>query len=136
MNRITSFLPGLSLAVLFFVTSADAQSERRMSADVPFDFTVGGVSLPAGHYEFLGAGDTLVQILGADGRNVFTLPSASIQPNGIPEKSALKFAYVDGHHVLFQIWNERAAIGSEFPSRNNYVESVNPTVIDGTVTGR
>lgn len=136
MKRITSILPGLSLAFLFFVTSADAQSERRMTADIPFEFSVGGVSLPPGHYEFLSAGPNIVQVLGADRRSVFALQAAAVQTNGYPEKSAIKFAVVGGQHVLFQIWNELAASGSEFPYQNTSVEWASHATVDGTVTDR
>ncbi len=135
MNRITSFLSGVSLAALFFVTSADAQSEKRMTADVPFEFTVGGVSLPAGHYEFLDNGANFVQVVGASRRSVF-LPSTSTQASGYQEKSTLKFAYIDGHYVLFQIWNELAANGRELPYANTSGEVAQPSTADGTVTVR
>jgi hypothetical protein len=135
MNRIISFLSGVSLAALFFVTSADAQSEKRITADVPFEFTVGGISLPAGHYEFLDTGANFVQLVGASRRSLF-LPSSSTQASGYQEKSTLKFAYIDGHYVLFQIWNELAAHGSEFPYDNTSRAVAKPSTPDGTVAVR
>jgi hypothetical protein len=114
MKRIANILTGLSLTVLFFAASAHAQFEQRMTANIPFEFTVGNVALPAGQYEFLNAGDNIVQVRGADRRTVFTLSSTSTQPNAFPEKSTLKFVNVDGHHVLVQIWNNLAGNGSEF----------------------
>ena len=53
MNRVTNILTILSLAVVFFVASAHAQfDEPRVVANIPFEFTVGTLSLPAGEYEF------------------------------------------------------------------------------------
>jgi hypothetical protein len=97
-----------------------------MTVNIPFEFTVGSVSLPAGQYEFIRTDDDIYQVRDADGRSLFAMPSASIQANGVPEKSALKFAAVDGRHVLVQIWNEQADIGSEFRPEQSYVEQ--PTI--------
>jgi hypothetical protein len=136
MKRIASILTGLSLAVLFLAASAHAQFKQRITANIPFEFTVGSISLPAGQYEFLGTGDKIVQVRGADRRSVFTLSSASIQANGLSEKSMLKFATVDGHHVLVQIWNDLAGNGNEFLYGNTSVELAKHPTIDGTVTDR
>jgi hypothetical protein len=139
MKRTASILTGLSLAVLSFVASAHAQSDaHRMTANIPFEFTVGNVSLPAGQYEFLraGAGANIILVRDADGRTRFTVPTGSIQGNGFPEKSALKFATVDGRHVLVQIWNESADSGAEFTYGHTSVELAEPTTVHGTVTDR
>lgn len=40
----------LSLLVILTVVSAPAQTTRQLSASVPFDFTVGQTTLPAGKY--------------------------------------------------------------------------------------
>ena len=135
MKRFANTLTGLSLAVLFFVASAHAQSGQ-ITANIPFDFTVGSISLPAGQYEFVDTGSEIVQVRGADRRTLYTLSSASIQASQISEKSMLKFATVDGHHVLVQIWNELAANGKEFPYGHASAELAKHASIDGTVTDR
>ena len=126
MKRIASILTGLSLAVLFFVASAHADSGQRMTANIPFEFNVGNISLPAGQYEFIRNDNDIYQIRYADGRSLFALASNSILANEVSEKSGLKFATVDGRRVLIQIWNERADIGSNFYQGQSYVEQ--PTV--------
>ena len=133
MKRIASILTGLSLAVLFFVASADAESRQRMTASIPFEFTVGSISLPAGQYEFIRTDNDIYQVRDADGRSLFAMASASIQANALRERSMLKFATVDGRHVLVQIWNERADIGNEFRHGQFYGEQ--PT-IPGALAGR
>jgi len=133
MKRIAGILTGLSLAVLFFVASAHAESGQRMTANIPFEFNVGDISLPAGQYEFIRNDDDIYQIRDADGRSLFALAATSIQANGVPDKSTLKFATVDGRHVLVQIWNERADIGTEFYHGQSYVE---PPTVHGAVADR
>jgi hypothetical protein len=136
MKRIASILTGRSLAVLFFGGSAHAQSEQRMSGNIPFDFTVGTLSLPAGQYEFRGVGSNIIQLRDSDGRSVFALSSAPVEANGLPEKSTLKFAVVNRHHVLIQIWNDLAGNGDEFPYGNASLESARQRTIEGTVADR
>jgi hypothetical protein len=136
MKRIASILTGLSLAVLFFGTSAHAQSERRMFGNIPFDFTVGSLSLPAGQYEFRAVGNDIIQIRDADGRSLLTLSSAPVEANRFPEKSALKFAVVNGHHVLIQIWNDLAGNGNEFPYGSASLEAATQRTIEKTDADR
>jgi hypothetical protein len=137
VNRISSILTGLSLAILFFVGSAHAQYDgQRMTANVPFEFTVGSISFPAGQYEFVRTGPNLVLIRDADGRSMFTVASAAIEAGVLPGKSALKFATVDGHHVLVQIWNDVAGSGNEFLNGNTSVELSKFPATHDTVTDR
>jgi hypothetical protein len=115
MNRVTNILTGLSLAVLFFVASAHAQfDEPRVVADIPFEFTVGTLSLPAGQYQFQRTESGFVAVRDASGRALFTLAGASLEDNGTPRKSTLKFVTVQGRQFLTQVWNEQAHSGYEF----------------------
>jgi hypothetical protein len=93
-----------------------------MTANIPFEFTTGNTSLPAGQYDFLRTGDNILQVRDRNGRSVFTMASASVQANQLPEKSMLKFVIVDGRHVLIQIWNERTSMGYEFVDRQSSLE--------------
>ena len=130
MKRIASILIGLSLGLLFFVASAHALDDTKiMTANIPFEFTVGSISFPAGQYKFLRVGDNTFQVRDADGRSLFIMATAPIRPNEPPEKSMLKFANVDGRHVLIQIWNGHAAMGNEFENKQYHVElAKRPTV--------
>jgi hypothetical protein len=136
MKRVASILTGLSLAVLFCAASAHAQSEQRVTANIPFDFAVGSISLPAGQYEFTRTGVNLYLVRDADGRSLFTAASNLIEPKGRTDKSALKFNNVSGHHVLVQIWNDLAGVGNEFQYGHPYEELANRPTIDGNVVGR
>ena len=123
MKRMTSMLFALSLTVLFMAASAPAQVENRMTATVPFDFTVGNISLPAGQYEFLGVGNNVVRIINADRHSVYTLPTTSVQMNGGTDKSTVRFATVDGRHLLVQLWNDLSENGSAFRYERGLEES-------------
>ena len=136
MNRIANILTGLSLAVWFFGASAHAQSEQRVSGNIPFDFTVGSLSLPAGQYEFRGVGNNIIQLRDSHGRSVFALSSVPVEANGLPQKSTFKFTVVNGHHVLIQIGNDLAGTGNEFPYGNASLEAARQRTIEGTLADR
>ncbi len=73
MNRIANLLTGLSLAVLFFSASAYAQNDgQKLIADVPFEFTVGRVALPPGHYAFVHTSSYIFQVIAANGHSWLT----------------------------------------------------------------
>jgi hypothetical protein len=136
MNRIANILTGLSLAVLFFGASPHAQSEQRMSGNIPPAFTGGALSLLAGQYEFRGVGNNIIQLRDSHGRSVFALSSAPVEANGLPQKSTFKFAVVNGHHVLIQIGNDLAGNGNEFPYGNASLEAARQRTIEGTLADR
>jgi hypothetical protein len=115
MKRFINMFAGLSLAVLFFAASAHAQYEsQRIVANIPFDFTVGKLSLPAGQYDFLRTGAGIFVIRDARGNSLFTGVTSRTQPGDHPDQSMLRFSKVDGHYALLEIWNEQDSVGNEF----------------------
>jgi hypothetical protein len=137
MKHIAGTLTGLSLAVLFFVGSAHAQYDaQRITANVPFEFTVGNVSLPAGQYDFLRTGTNIFQVRNAEGHSVYTMAGFTIEESGPENKSTLKFAIVQGRHVLIQIWNQAAAMGNGFQIKPSYVDAANEPAIHAISAGR
>lgn len=112
MNRITRILTGFSLAVLFFAGAAYAEDGQVVQANIPFEFTVGSTTLPAGQYQFRRTEDSLLLVRAADGRSLYSM--AYPLSNGVrPDKSMVKFDVVEGRHVLVQVWDERDNLGSE-----------------------
>ena len=125
MKRMTSILTGLSLAVLFSVATAPAQSGgQEITANIPFEFTAGNISFPAGQYRFIRSGPGLFLIRDADGRGQMVLAGAPVQQNGAPEQSNLKFASVNGRHVLVQIWSDVADSGNDFPESAKHLDGI------------
>ncbi len=134
MKRIATILTVLSLAVLSAAGLAQAQyAGQKLTANVPFDFTVGSLSFPAGQYDFTRSGEGLYLIREANGHAQMILAGAQVQQNGSPEKSNLKFEVVNGRHVLIQVWSEVAASGNDFPNGGPSVEFDKRTT-DVTIT--
>ena len=123
MKLIATILTGLSFAVLFFVAPAHAHYDgQRTVANILFEFRAGNISFPSGQYEFVRTGPNLVLVRNSAGRSLFVVASASIRPNWLPKKSMLKFATVDGRHILIQIWNDLASSSNEFSQVSTSVD--------------
>src|SRR5829696_1821437 len=100
------------LAVMMIIAasvSANAQSlEYRLTANIPFDFSVSGEKLPAGKYWVRrarqGSGDTIVQISSTDGHaNItrLTIPVITFNPT---KNGSLVFHRYGDEYFLSEIW--------------------------------
>jgi hypothetical protein len=111
------------LAVMMIIAasvSANAQSlQYRLTANIPFDFSVGSEKLPAGKYWISRAqqsnGDTVVQIRSTDlHSNVtrFTIPVLVSNP---VKNSSLVFHRYGDEYFLAEIWPVGSVTGRELP---------------------
>ncbi len=102
------------------VTSTKAQTlEYKITANIPFDFTVADKKFQAGEYLFgrsqPNAGDTLVQIRSVDGHanlNRLTVPVVRLNSQ---DKATLVFHRYGDEYFLFQIWPAGANTGRALP---------------------
>jgi hypothetical protein len=101
-------------------TSANAQTlQYKLTANIPFDFTVADKKFEAGEYSFgraqQTAGDTVVQIRSTDGHaslNRLTVPVLRPTPE---DTGTLVFHRYGDEYFLFQIWPAGASTGRALP---------------------
>lgn len=129
------------LAVMMIIAasvSANAQSlNYRLTANIPFDFSVAGQKLPAGKYWINRAqqsnGDTIVQIRSTDGHsNIthFTIPVFGYEP---VETSSLVFRRYGDEYFLSEIWPVGAVTGRELTKSRAERELARKAQDNGTV---
>ncbi|HVP41935.1 MAG TPA: hypothetical protein VMS96_00805 [Terriglobales bacterium] len=115
----------IALLLLTGAVSAVAQSSA-VTAEVPFSFQAGNLSLAPGVYTLTRAndyGDRLI-IRGADGRGGF-LPSASIvQSPNLQTQGKLVFNHTDSGYVLSQVWIAGRNIGEQYAAPAASMKSV------------
>jgi hypothetical protein len=112
------------LAVMTIVAasvSANAQSlNYRLTANIPFDFSVAGKKLPAGKYWINRAqqsnGDTVVQIRSTDGHSNLTRLTMPVLAYNPVEKSTLVFHRYGDEYFLSEIWPAGGLTGRELPT--------------------
>lgn len=106
----------LSLLLSLAVSSTQAQSAKSVVVTIPFDFTVGGKTLPAGDYIVKRStqySEDGIQILRKDsggGAFVLTIP---IQSGAAKETSKLVFNRYDDQYFLSQVWASGSSYGRE-----------------------
>ncbi|HEU4388372.1 MAG TPA: hypothetical protein VFV34_11285 [Blastocatellia bacterium] len=103
-KRVLMVLTTLSLFVALAGVSAFAQSDMRLRANIPFEFSVGHKMLPAGEYRVWKTSEGALAIRREDCRvsQVFIVNQA--QTGATPTESKLIFNRYGDQYFLSQIW--------------------------------
>jgi hypothetical protein len=113
---IYSVFAAVVLICLFAVSSAKAQSTNRMvlQADIPFEFTIGNVTLPAGKYTVGNASDSsdILRLRSADGHSRALVQMNSIIGNA-DNNAKLVFSRYGNHYFFAQAWMPATRTGLE-----------------------
>ena len=108
MNKQTfKTLLVLNLLLILTAVSVLAQSSRSKVTNIPFSFTVGDKTLPAGQYTFeryRACGDNIWLVQSRDGRSSALVTTQSVRSAEPQEKSKLVFRRYGGQYFLSQIW--------------------------------
>jgi hypothetical protein len=113
---------GLLAVMIIIAASVSAQAQTlsyRLTANIPFDFSVAGKKLPAGKYWINRAqqnsGDMVVQISSTDGHsNVLRLTIPVSAPNAV-KSGLLVFHRYGEEYFLSEIWPAGGVTGRELP---------------------
>ena len=96
-----------------------AQSSQMLMVKVPFDFTVGKVSLPAGSYSvsWIGSIQTHLQLTNKDGKEgvIERINPVGLNPGQVSEATKLIFHRYGDQYFLAQFWNLGSETGYELP---------------------
>ena len=97
--------------------TALAQVVDPVEADVPFDFTVRRMSMPAGHYTLkrLGSDPEVMEIIGPDYRHPFVFLVESAQVSQTLKRGELIFDRVGDRYFLSEVFEGGTNIGVEVP---------------------
>jgi hypothetical protein len=96
--------------------AAQAQS-KDPTVNIPFEFMIGGMRLPAGEYVVQAVTQNMFVIKSKDGKSseeVFTLPDG----DGAAGEPKLVFIVYDGKHFLSEVWtgNAKSVVTTEYPN--------------------
>ena len=122
--QIVNVLTKVSLlsAMLLVTCVASAQGQslaNRITANIPFDFSVGEKKLPAGRYSVSRvnqtSGDAVLSVADDDGNAKvirLTNPTERLRPIS---KATLVFHHYGDQYFLFQVWPAGATTGRQLP---------------------
>jgi len=101
MKRITANALSMMALVLLFTAASYAQD---VQVTVPFEFTAGDTTFPAGEYRLTVAENHVLTLSNRDlGSGVFTMTAYSIS-SLTRSKSGLEFQFQDGRAALTEVW--------------------------------
>ena len=114
------FLTLCLLAVGGVVANAQIDTLTQIQANVPFAFSVGDTTLPAGKYQIRTPYDNVPSVLelqSANGRTrvLFETVDAQTRADQPASKTELVFDKVGDQYFLSQVWEAGSASGSELP---------------------
>ncbi|MGQ0542431.1 MAG: hypothetical protein ACT4O9_11370 [Blastocatellia bacterium] len=106
MKKIIQICSFLTLALVFSAVSANAQSETKVEASIPFAFSIGDKTLPAGNYDIKvnssSSGTVNVTFFNEDGESV--LIALAVREGEVREsKPELRFDVDGERRVLANI---------------------------------
>ena len=106
VKGLTIFTLMVALAILTSVVSANAQSDLRVTADIPFEFVVGNHTMAAGEYTvkaFTRGGGALA-IVGKNSGEMVVRLADPIAPTNKRKPARLVFHRYGQSYFLAQIW--------------------------------
>ena len=105
---------------MLMAVAAHAQTPRVQTASVPFDFNVGGRTLPAGEYRVERINPqsypAAVVLRSKDGRLSLTLLTRNTESNGTEGDARLVFNRYGERYFLAQVWHAADPTGLQLPT--------------------
>lgn len=122
MKKITA-KAALLMTFVFGLTVAGYSQQPLLKANVPFEFSVGPKTFPAGEYQVIRISPQVLTLRASDSSSVTTFVTEPITTLLSRENPKLKFETAGGQYVLTEIWPDGAASGFQLVAKKhvNYV---------------
>ena len=118
------------LALAGITGTGKALAQQQIRATVPFEFTVGNKTLPAGTYSISQISDDVIAIRDNDARS--GMLSMTSEATNLRSKNVLVFDKYNGHYFLREVLCESGKMNVSLPwskseTRARELEAKNPT---------
>jgi hypothetical protein len=116
-NMISRNVVLLSLLVAVAAVSVMAQVRSRVTAQIPFAFSVANQTMPAGSYaiQSQAGANQMVLIRSNDSKAAVFALTQGKQAKNTPDNTKLVFRRYGSQYYLAQIWTKGEEAGTEFP---------------------
>jgi hypothetical protein len=109
----------LMLTMALAALAVQAQSARLMKANIPFSFTIGNQTLPAGEYTVRpvnqDSGKTALLFKSADGRTNRIVNMMTAERSATQEETVIVFTKYGESYFLSQVWTDGDRYGLALP---------------------
>ncbi|MGH9933368.1 MAG: hypothetical protein ACREA9_29640 [Pyrinomonadaceae bacterium] len=114
LKGLTMVMLTVVLALVSAVASANAQSSNRVVASIPFEFVVGGQTMPAGEYVATASTQNgALRILSADAKSSAIRLTNSIEPQRNKTNARLVFHRYGERYFLAEVWSGSDSAGCQ-----------------------
>lgn len=110
-KKISWLLVAVTLFAVLAGPAVFAQSSTVVKMDVPFEFRVGGQSLPAGEYCIVPKSPTLINVRSKDGHQSAIALTNAVQATRTSNDGKLVFNRYGNLYFLAQVWNPGEDVG-------------------------
>lgn len=131
-------LASLVAGVLLLGAVAQAQllNDHVVTFAVPFEFTIGAKTFPAGSYSLVRTEPYLLELRDADKRSLTQVVTHSVEALQAPAESKVLFYSQNGRHLLGQVWLGKETLGQEiYRPKNGSVLAKHTAPVEATVAG-
>ena len=112
MNRfIAQTVAGLMLALLGMTMTASAETVKVIKVNIPFQFTFGDRTFPAGVYSVTQPLQNVVSLRNERGETLGSVLADGIDSPSASAVSKLRFTMIAGQHILSEVWREEETTG-------------------------
>ncbi len=113
-KQVLKIFSMFSLAVTLAVAAVYASPAGRLRANIPFDFSVGNETLPAGVYTVAPLTMSgVLRIQRKDGREAVMIHTHGVQARRVQDQTKLVFRRYGDQYFLAQVWTEGDSNGRE-----------------------
>jgi hypothetical protein len=124
-NLVERILTSLFLAALAFGYTAHAQrTERVIKANIPFEFSVGDQTFPAGNYLVVSVSPAQLELRDADNRSLTRVLTDPVQTLETPASTKLQFYSVGGQAALARVWQQDYFTGQELRLPKSWTKTI------------
>jgi hypothetical protein len=138
MKYMGRVLASLFAGVLLLGSAAPAQqlNDHVVTFVVPFEFTIGQKTFPAGSYSLVRTEPYLLELRDADKHSLTQIVTRSVEALKAPDQSKVLFYSENGHHLLGQVWLGKETLGQEiYRPKNGSVLAKHSAPVEATVAG-
>ncbi len=115
---IRLILTSLSLIVMCAAGAAYAQSPTVIRVNIPFEFTLGDRTFPAGNYSLVQPLQHFLVLRDARGQSIASTFTSGLESSAVSPTSKLRFESIAGQNVLSEVWQQDVSSGQKlYPTR-------------------
>jgi hypothetical protein len=110
---IARIFASMLVVIMGMAASAQAQTISTIKVSIPFEFSFGTKTFPAGNYALLQPSEHFLVLRDSEGNNVAEVPTQFVESFRPADGTKLKFYPSNGKYTLAEVWLRESYSGLE-----------------------